>query len=253
MAERIVRMSESFWNIRGSFKVAGMVDIGTQASLARLSSGKFVMLDAYTFGKEVARELLEATSQGADVEAIVHLHPFHTLHVESVARLFPGAKLFGTARHKARAPQLAWEEVTTDEQAFHRLYAQDFEFSVPRGVEFIPQNEHLHFSSVLATHRESRTLHVDDTLTWNPLPLVGGLMFHPTLKQVLHRREGAAAEFREWAHELIEHCEQVEHLCTAHARALPPQRSQQTSIAQRVRAAYARVQKVVDAHEHKYG
>ena len=48
MSEDVIQVAENFWNIRGSFKVAGLVDIGTQASLVRRSDGKFLMLDSYT-------------------------------------------------------------------------------------------------------------------------------------------------------------------------------------------------------------
>lgn len=46
MADRIVEISEDFWNIRGSFKIGGLLDIGTQASLARLGDGRYVLLDS---------------------------------------------------------------------------------------------------------------------------------------------------------------------------------------------------------------
>ena len=36
---RILKLSADFWNIRGSFKLGGLLDIGTQASLLRLASG----------------------------------------------------------------------------------------------------------------------------------------------------------------------------------------------------------------------
>ena len=252
MADRVVRIADGFWNIRGSFKVARLVDIGTQASLVRLSSGGFVLLDAYTLRGKVAREVLDLTDQGRSVEAILNLHPFHTVHVKAVAAQFPGARLYGTARHVARAPDLPWQDLHTDDAELHDQFAEDFAFTVPRGVDFISADERLHFSSVIALHRGSRTLHVDDTLTWVSLPFVGGLVFHPTLKSVLQRRPGAAAEFRAWADELIALCGDVDHLCTAHTRRLPPSGAGPTA-ADRVRQALTRVDKVLVAHEARYG
>ena len=35
MRPHIIKVSEHFWNIRGSFKIGGLIDIGTQASLVR--------------------------------------------------------------------------------------------------------------------------------------------------------------------------------------------------------------------------
>ena len=40
MSGQFIRVSEGFWNIRGSFKIAGVIDVGTQASLVRLTSGR---------------------------------------------------------------------------------------------------------------------------------------------------------------------------------------------------------------------
>jgi hypothetical protein len=48
MSEQIIKIADDFWNIRGEFKIGGIVNIGTHASLVRCASGKFVLLDAYT-------------------------------------------------------------------------------------------------------------------------------------------------------------------------------------------------------------
>ena len=40
------RTSVNFLNIRGSFKVGGLLDIGTQCSLVRRANGRFVFLDS---------------------------------------------------------------------------------------------------------------------------------------------------------------------------------------------------------------
>jgi hypothetical protein len=251
MADRIVQIADGLWNIRGSFKIAGVIDIGTQASLVRLKSGSFVLLDAYTLKGDVAAEVLRLTDQGKAVEAILNLHPFHTVHVRAAAGMFPGAKLYGTRRHQEKAPDLPWQPLHTDDPELHQAFSSDLEFTVPRGVDFISPNEKLHFSSVLAFHDASRTLHVDDTLIWNPLPLVGGLSFHPTLKSVLLRHPEATSEFRAWARELADRCESVDHLCTAHARPMPPASSMGTSVAELVRQALAGVEKILAAHERR--
>ena len=76
------------------------------------------------------------------------------------------------------------------------MFEENFEFSIPRGVDFISANENVHFSSVLALHRASRTIHVDDTLMYVRLPLpmrVLGfrdlLSFHPTISCVPYRTD----------------------------------------------------------------
>lgn len=246
-------MGDDFWNVRGSFKVAGVLDVGTQMSLVRLLAGGFVLLDSYAAEPPVMREILELTDGGREVTAIINLHPFHTLHVASTAKAFPDARLFGTRRHVRREPNLRWEAVHSEDPELSGLFENDLYFSVPRGVELIPQKKHLHFSSVLALHKRSKTLHVDDTLTYADVPLLGGLRFHPSLASVLEKRPGAAAEFRSWAVELIELCKGVDHLCPAHLKKLPESRAQGGPIDERIRDALEKVQSVLSKHQAKYG
>ena len=252
MADQILQVADDFWNIRGSFKVFGLLDIGTQASLARLRSGGFALLDSYALTGEVAERVMALTDGGKAVEAILNLHPFHTIHVKKTAAMFPTAALYGTRRHREKAPDLPWQAVQTEHEELHAKFADDFVFSVPRGVDFISSNENLHFSSVLAMHRSSRALHVDDTLMFTKLPFIGGLAFHMSLKPVLERRPGAVSEFRAWAEELIELCGGVEQLCTAHAKPLPPSTSEGFDLAAEVRGALAKVDKVLRQHQAKY-
>jgi len=252
MADRIVQVVDGFWNIQGSFKIAGFLDIGTQASLIRLKSGAFVVVSSYTLEGQVKDEVMRLTDQGRAVSAVLHVHPFHTLHVESMARLFPNAKQYGTKRHHEKAPGLVWQPQLTDSPELHALFAEDLGFSVPQGVDFISANENLHFSSVLVFHHASQTLHVDDTLLYNPLPLVGGLSFHLTLKQVLQPRPDAVSDFRAWAQTLITQCEPVQHICTAHARPMPSLNSLNASASDLVRQALAKVEKTLAAHERRY-
>ncbi len=254
MTAHIEKIADSFWNIRGTFKVLGVLDVGSQMSLAQLSTGGFVLLDSYTLGGDVKREVFERTSGGKDVEAILNLHPFHTVHVRAVAEMFPNARLYGTRRHVQRAPELRWEKTHTNDPELQEAFAEDFEFSVPRGVEFIPKNETLHFSSVLAYHRASRALHVDDTLGFAPpsLPLLGGVRFHPSLSSVLEKRAGAAQEFRAWAGELSSLCEKTEHLCPAHMKKRPPP-DVEKDLARHVREALRLVDKTLVRHQKRYG
>lgn len=251
MADQLIPIGRGFWNVRGSFKIGGVLDIGTQTSLAQLQNGRFVLLDAYAFEGPIEEQIMALTDNGQAIEAIINLHPFHTVHVKRVAKRFPDAKLYGTARHIEKAPELPWQPQHTNESTFHELYADDFIFSVPRGVTFIPDNEKLHFASVLATHLSSGALHVDDTLMWSDLPLVGGLTFHPTLRWVLEPRAGAANQFRYWAEELIEQCANVEHLCTAHAKTLPNLPAERIQI--HIQEALDKVEDILHKHRQKYG
>jgi hypothetical protein len=250
MADELIRIGDGFYNIRGSFKLAGLIDIGTQASLVQLQRGDFVLLDSYPLTGEVAERVLSLTDQGRAVRAILNLHPFHTTHVAATAEQFPQAELYGTLRHKQQAPQLNWQALHTDDQALHDQFAEDLTFTVPRGVDLIPHSSALHFASVLAVHNASRTLHVDDTLSWSSLPLLKGLSFHPTLRFALHKRPGAAAAFRSWAEQLAATCAGLQQLCTAHARKLP---ELENSIEHSVNEALGRVSGMLDTHAKRYG
>ncbi len=253
MSERFVPIADGFWNVRGSFKVGGVIEIGTQTSLVRRASRSFVLLDAYTLRGDIKDRVFELTDGGRAIEAVLHLHPFHTTHVRSVASLLPHAVHFGSERHRARAPEVNWSALGIETEACAEHFAADFDLSVPAGVPFIASDERLHFSSVLAFHRASRTLHVDDTLTWSTVPLAGGLWFHPSLGKVLERRPGAAAEFRAWAEALIVRCADVQHLVTAHMKTLPDHPMVAPGLQERVRAALARVEPILRWHERRYG
>lgn len=250
MVELVHEIADGIWNIRGSFKVLGVVDLGTQASLVRLKSGKFVLLDCVPLEGDVRTKVMRLTGDGKDLEAIINLHPFHTLHVDKVAELFPDATLYGTARHHTKRAKLEWAPETTETEAFAERYAEDFDLLIPRGVDFIPEDESLHFASVLAIHKASKTLHVDDTVNYVALPFVKRLSFHPALGGVLQRRKEAAQEFREWARELIERCETVEHICTAHMR--QPEPGQFSPIADELRRALQRADKKLRRHEQSF-
>jgi hypothetical protein len=248
----MLRVADDFLNIRGSFKVGGLIDIGTQCSLVRRASGRFVFLDSYTLRGAVERDVDALTNGGKDVEAILNLHPFHTVHVRAMHHRYPKAKLYGTARHLSRFPDLPWEKTRTEQTRLHTLFEEDFEFSVPRGVDFISANENVHFSSVLVFHRASRTIHVDDTLMYVRLPLpiraLGFrdiLAFHPTLRQALERRKGAGQDFRDWAEDLAEGWWDAENLCAAHTTALTAARNQGASLHDRILAALDKVSAIL--------
>ncbi len=259
MSAKVIQIADSFWNIRGSFKIAGFIDIGTQASLVRLASGKFVFLDSYTLGGAVLKKVNQLTSDGKDVVAVLNLHPFHTIHVPWMHEHYPDAKHYGTARHLSKFPELKWQAGRTEDQKTQTKFAKDFEFSVPRGVEFISDDENVHFSSVLVFHPSSRTIHVDDTLMYIRLPMLlrflglpDALSFHPTLASVLEKRAGAVHDFRRWANELADNWQNAKHLCAAHTAALAT-KDQQVSIRDRIIEALDKVEPKLEKHERKYG
>jgi hypothetical protein len=258
--DRLIQVAEDFWNIRGSFKVAGIVDIGTQASLVKQADGRFIFIDSYTLTGSVEQQVSRITNDGANIDAILNVHPFHTVHVRKMHERFPRAKLYGTARHLSRDPELPWQEACTEDPALHAMFADDFDFSIPRGVDFISANPNVHFSSVLVMHRASETIHVDDTLMYIPFPrmvraigLGDAVSFHPTLAKALEKRAGATLDFQQWAEGLAERWRNAENLCAAHTAALLGSKNRGASIHDRILKALDKVRGTLKSHERKYG
>lgn len=258
MTDKILKISDTFWNIRGEFRVFGLLNIGTQASLVKRSNGKFVLLDSYTLQGDVKQKVDALTRNGDDIEAIINLHPFHTLHVAKAHADYPDAKLYGTQRHVDKFPDLPWQRELTDSSEFANLFSDDFEFSVPQGVDFIAHNENLHFSSVLAYHPQSKTLHVDDTLMLLKLPGLLGVLkkpqvsFHMTLSRTLEQRKGAVDDFKLWVAQIAEQWCDAEVLCAAHSQTLSVKNSS-LSIAAMIMTALQREEKVLSNHRKKFG
>lgn len=259
MSEQILNIADNFWNIRGDFKIGGILNIGTHASIVRCENGKFVLLDAYTLTGKLKNQIDALTNNGADLEAIINLHPFHTIHVKTVHELYPNAKLYGTQRHLDKFPNLPWQSQLTESNEFAALFADDFEFSVPAGVDFISTNENLHFASVLAYHKASKTIHVDDTLMYLKFPSIIGVLkkpevtFHMTLPQTLEKRAGAATDFRNWVTQLMTQWQGAENLCAAHSATFLGDKHTSPSVAAKIALALKKVERTLQAHEKKFG
>ena len=255
VVSKVIEVGEGFWNVRGSFRVGGVVNIGTQMSLVRLANGRFVLLDACALDGSARSLIDERTGGGEKLAAILHLHPFHTIHVRAAHAAYPTAKLYGTSRHKTKFNDLPWEATCTEDEETARLFADDLELSVPRGVDFVPADPNLHFSSVLAFHRASKSLHVDDTLVAANLPRIfGGTMirFHPTLAKVLERRAGATDDFRTWARELVTRAATIENVCAAHLAPVLGRDDPRRTIAEHIETALAKVEGKLAAHAQKH-
>lgn len=221
---RFLDLGHGFWNIRGKLRIAGVLDLGTHASLVRLSSGRFVFLDSYELTGELRDKVMALTDNGAAVEAILNLHPFHTLHCAAMHRDFPRAQLFGSARHRARLPHLPWADAPVESAEVAAQYSDDLAFSLPAGIDYICADERVHAGSLLAWHKASRTLHVDDTLNLLPVPPVlrgvlpaPRMFLHPTLPRALASGPGAVRDFRAWVQGLAADCDDLRHLVVAHS------------------------------------
>ena len=251
------QLAASFWNIRGAFKVAGLIDLGTHMSLVRRQDGRFLVIDSCAPSEPDRNALRALTADGEAIDAIINVHPFHTLYCRAMHEFAPRARLFGTRRHRQKSPDLPWMDQPIEEPAAQALFANDLEFSVPAGLDFVCPNEHVHVASVLVRHRANGVVHVDDTLNVLAAPgRLGRLLpqsrlrFHPLLAKALQRRPGAAQEFEGWARELAERWKETRILCAAHSavRRLPA-----GGWREEVLAALAAVETRLAAHRARYG
>ena len=257
MTETITQIGTDFWRIQGEHRIGGLLDVGTQCSLVRLADGRFVFLDSYTLPGPVMEEVYSIVGSADTVAAILNLHPFHTLHCAWMHHAFPSAALYGTARHIDRLPDLPWQTTRCEDAALRQTFGADFAFSVPEGMPLVCDSESVHFSSILAYHRASGVIHVDDTLNFldkgGPLallPMNRRLDFHPTLAQALDPRASAADEFREWAIALGIEWADARTIATAHnsVRELEPE-----EFPKLIGEALGRVKPVLDRHRAKHG
>lgn len=251
------QLSDGFWNFRGSFKIAGVLDVGTQMSLVRRANGRFLVLDSYDLASEDRAELQALTDNGAAIDAILNVHPFHTLHCETVHKLFPEARLVGTRRHREQAPHLRWQDGVIEDAATQTEFAEDLAFSVPQGVDLVTQDPSVHAGSVLVRHLRSGIVHVDDTLSVLEAPGVlgkvlpqGRLRFHPMLGKALQQRAGAADAFTSWARQIAEEWSGTPYVCAAHSavRELP-----ETGWRHEVLHALEAAEKTLAKHRARHG
>lgn len=250
------QLAENFWNFRGSFKVAKIIDLGTQMSLVRRTSGRFTLIDSYGVSGADREALLEMTENGAAIDTIVNVHPFHTLHCAAAHELAPRAKLFGTRRHREQAPELPWEEETVENAATQAQF-EDLDFSVPAGLDLVTGDDSVHAASVLVRHRPSGIVHVDDTLMVFAAPGPLGsilpqsrLRFHPMVGKALQHRSGAVDDFVAWTQDLAQTWATTPIVCAAHSavRHLPP-----GGWRDEVAHALSAIRKTLDQHRARHG
>ena len=253
----LIDCGNGFWNLRAPFKIKGLINIGTQASLIDKGDGHFIWLDCAPLNGEAERQVMMLTEGGTKVDAVLNLHPFHTMYCVDFHRRFPNAAFYGSKRHQRICPDIPWQPELAEGHAVAQRFDEWLGFSVPHGVDYISSDESVHFSSVLAYHRASGTVHSDDTLTYLPdrfpislFPSLKGLAFHMKLPQALQRRAGAVREFREWVKELGDRWQDANRICAAHngILELPGQ-----DFEARVLQALDRAEPILRAHESEFG
>ena len=220
MSDKIIDLGAGFWNIRGTFRLGGVLNIGTQCSLVKLASGRFVFLDSYTLTDDVRAQVMALTNNGQDVEAVLNLHPFHTVHCAQMAKDFPQATFYGSSRHHKKVPEVQWADDLVESDVVAERYPE-LKFSLSQGVHYIAPNEMIHAGSLLAFHPASKSLHVDDTFMSPPTKLLEAvlpeLLLHPTTKKALKNEPNAGQEYCDWASNLADDWRDVRNFCAAHS------------------------------------
>lgn len=220
MSDKIHDLGAGFWNIRGSFRIGGVINIGTQCSLVQLASGRFIFLDSYALTGDVRDEVMALTNNGQAVEAVLNVHPFHTIHCEEMAKDFPQATFYGSSRHHKKVPKVQWANDLVESEAVAQRYPE-LKFSMSKGIYYISPNEMIHAGSLLAYHPASKSLHVDDTFMSPPMKLLEAvlpeLILHPTTKKALTDEPDAGTQYCDWATNLAHEWRDVRNFCAAHS------------------------------------
>lgn len=220
MTDKIVDLGSGFWNIRGSFRIGGVLNIGTQCSLVKLASGRFIFLDSYKLTGDIRAKVMALTNDGQDVEAILNVHPFHTVHCAQMAKDFPQATMYGSSRHQKKIPEVQWSDDLVESEVVAKRYPE-LDFSLSQGVHYISPNEMIHAGSLLVFHPASKSLHVDDTFMNSPSKLLRAvlpeIMLHPTTKKALKNEPNAGKQYCDWATSLAHEWRDVRHFCAAHS------------------------------------
>lgn len=220
MTDEIYDLGAGFWSIRGSFIKNGILDIGVQCALIKLPSGQFIFLDSYTLKDDVRQQVMALTNDGQDVEAVLNVHPFHTVHCAQMAKDFPQATFYGSSRHPEQVPEVNWAEDLVESDAVAARYPE-LKFSLPQGIHYISPDETVHASSLLAYHPASQSIYVDDTFEIPPSKRFNAVQpnlgLHPTTKKALKDDANAGTEYCDWAIELAHEWRSGRHFCGAHS------------------------------------
>lgn len=226
-------------------------------SLVRQPNGNFILIDAYELDESDQDELMALTNGGSQIEAVLNIHPFHTVHCEFIQNLLPSARLIGTRRHREQLSNLRWDPALIEDATTQRQFSDIFEFSIPDGIDFISDDETIHVGSVIVRHRSSGIIHVDDTLMFLDLPslvqrVIPGpeLRFHPKLAEGLEKRAGAADDYIAWARNMSREWADTTIVCAAHNGIV---RMTDQSFAEAIAKALEHASETLDQHRKTCG
>lgn len=127
------QIGPGFWNVRAPFKLFRIVDIGTHMSIIKLRSGNFLVIDTVELNDQLKKELDELTSNGTKIEAVVGVHPFHTLAFPGFYKSYPEAKYYGTPRHIRKLTDIKWTGQLDDNKESLSKWEPEVELRIPAG------------------------------------------------------------------------------------------------------------------------
>jgi glyoxylase-like metal-dependent hydrolase (beta-lactamase superfamily II) len=132
----LYEVATNFWNIRVSFKMfAGFVDLGSQMSLIRLKNGNFLVIDTVMLTDQTRAAIDRLTENGTKIEAVIAVHPFHTLAFPAFYEAYPKAEYYGTPRHLRRLTQIPWVG-SLEDCNIRKKWEPEVEMRIPAGEEF---------------------------------------------------------------------------------------------------------------------
>jgi glyoxylase-like metal-dependent hydrolase (beta-lactamase superfamily II) len=102
-------------------------------SIARLSSGKFLVIDTIPLTEQIKAEIDELTENGSKIEAVVATHPFHTLAFTAFHEAYPSVPYYGTPRHLRKLTNIQWAG-DLNECSTRNKWRPDIEMSIPEGI-----------------------------------------------------------------------------------------------------------------------
>ena len=130
----LVQIGAGFWNVRRQFTIlAHLVDIQTHMSFVQLANGKFLVVDTVEVNDRLAQEINHLTDNGEKIEAVIGVHPFHTVAFDSFYQRYPNAAYYGTPRHLGRLMQIPWAG-SLDQCRVRRKWEPDVELRIPEGL-----------------------------------------------------------------------------------------------------------------------
>lgn len=127
-------IGDGFFNICVPFKMVG-VEIGTHMSIIQLRNGNFLIIDTVAMNDKLSNEFNQLTHNGTKIDAVIAVHPFHTLAYSAFHKRYPDVKYYGTPRHVRKVTEIKWAgQLDADEnKALLTKWAPEVELRIPDG------------------------------------------------------------------------------------------------------------------------